>query len=76
MWPPEKRLLFTNADQRIVLSGKAEFWQGKNLVKGEEITVWIKEDRGLGHQQGVEPGAGCYLSRRKVRSHALPLKRF
>jgi lipopolysaccharide export system protein LptA len=44
--------VFYNADQRIILSGKAEFWQGKNLIKGEEITVWIKEDRALVTSKG------------------------
>ena len=44
--------VFYNADQRIVLSGKAEFWQGKNLIKGEEITVWIKEERALVTSKG------------------------
>ena len=46
--------VFTNADQRIVLSGKAEFWQGKNLIKGEEITVWLKEDRALVTSKGSD----------------------
>jgi lipopolysaccharide export system protein LptA len=44
--------VFYNADQKIILSGKAEFWQGKNLIKGEEITVWIKEDRALVTSKG------------------------
>jgi lipopolysaccharide export system protein LptA len=44
--------VFYNAEQRIILSGKAEFWQGKNLIKGEEITVWIKEDRALVTSKG------------------------
>jgi lipopolysaccharide export system protein LptA len=44
--------VFYNTDQRIILSGKAEFWQGKNLIKGEEITVWIKEDRALVTSKG------------------------
>jgi lipopolysaccharide export system protein LptA len=28
-----------------VLTGNPKVWQGKNLVKGEEITVWIRENR-------------------------------
>jgi lipopolysaccharide export system protein LptA len=44
--------VFYNADQRIILSGKAEFWHGKNLIKGEEITVWIKEDKALVTSKG------------------------
>lgn len=44
--------VFTNADQRFVLSGNPKVWQGKNLVKGEEITVWVKENRSLVTSKG------------------------
>lgn len=44
--------VYTNADQRFVLSGNPKVWQGKNLVKGEEITVWVKENRSLVTSKG------------------------
>ncbi len=40
-----ERAVFFNEDQKIVLTGNPRVWQGKNLVKGDKITFYFKENR-------------------------------
>ena len=37
--------VFTNADQKIVLTGQPKVWQGKDMVSGEKITILLEEDK-------------------------------
>jgi lipopolysaccharide export system protein LptA len=41
------RATFYNLDQRIVLSGGATLRQGQNTVKGETVTIFLRENRSL-----------------------------
>lgn len=40
-----ERAVFCNEDQKLILTGNPRVWQGKNLVKGDEITFYFKENR-------------------------------
>ncbi len=39
--------VFYNIEQRIVLSGGADLTQGGNTVKGEAVTIYLRENRSL-----------------------------
>lgn len=39
------RAVFHNLDQRIVLSGGSELVEGKNVLRGETVTIWLRENR-------------------------------
>jgi len=41
------RATFYNLDQRIVLSGGATLRQGENTVKGETVTIFLRENRSV-----------------------------
>lgn len=45
--------VFTNAEQKIVLTGQPKVWQGKDMVSGEKITILLEEDKSF-----VESGPG------------------
>jgi lipopolysaccharide export system protein LptA len=40
-----QRAVFTNAEQKIVLTGQPRVWQGKDMVSGEKIIVLLEEDK-------------------------------
>ena len=40
-----QKVVFFNAEQKVVLSQGAKIWQGRNEVSGETITVFLGEDR-------------------------------
>lgn len=44
---------FFNMEQRIVLSGGAELRQGENVIRGETVTIFLRESRST-----VSGGAG------------------
>jgi lipopolysaccharide export system protein LptA len=37
--------VFTNAEQKIVLTGQPKVWQGRDMVSGEKITILLEEDK-------------------------------
>jgi lipopolysaccharide export system protein LptA len=37
--------VFTNAEQKLVLTGQPKVWQGKDMVSGEKITILLEEDK-------------------------------
>ena len=37
--------IFTNAEQKIVLTGQPKVWQGKDMVSGEKIIILLEEDK-------------------------------
>ena len=39
--------VFYNLEQRIVLSGGAELEQGENTLKGETVTIYLRENRSV-----------------------------
>lgn len=41
------RAVFFNMEQRIVLSGGAELAQGRNTLKGETVTIFLRENRSV-----------------------------
>ena len=42
-----EKAIFHQADETLVLIGNAEVTQGKNKVSGDEITIYLKENRTL-----------------------------
>jgi len=40
-----QQAVFTNAEQKIVLTGQPKVWQGKDMVSGEKIIVLLEEDK-------------------------------
>jgi lipopolysaccharide export system protein LptA len=40
-----EKAVFYNLEQRIVLSGNAELTQGENTLKGESVTILLRENR-------------------------------
>jgi lipopolysaccharide export system protein LptA len=40
-----QKAVFTNAEQKIVLTGQPKVWQGKDVVGGEKITILLEEDK-------------------------------
>jgi lipopolysaccharide export system protein LptA len=42
-----ERLDYLQASEKMTLSGNAEVHQGGNLVKGDEIEIFVREDRSL-----------------------------
>lgn len=40
-----RRAEYYEDDQRLVLIGNARVWQDENVVTGEEIEIWLGEDR-------------------------------
>jgi lipopolysaccharide export system protein LptA len=40
-----KKVVFYNAEQKIVLTGSPRVWQGDNLIAGNRIVVLLDEDR-------------------------------
>jgi lipopolysaccharide export system protein LptA len=52
-----QKAVFTNAEQKIVLTGQPKVWQGKDVVSGEKITILMEEDKSFvesGPDQRVE----------------------
>jgi lipopolysaccharide export system protein LptA len=41
------RAVFYNLEQRVVLSGGADLTQGGNTVKGEAVTIYLRENRSV-----------------------------
>lgn len=41
------RAILYNRDSRIVLSGTAKVHQGQDFIQGDEITVYLKEDKSV-----------------------------
>lgn len=41
------RAVFYNLEQRIVLSGKADLVQGENTLKGDTVTIFLRENRSV-----------------------------
>lgn len=41
------RAVFYNLEQRIVLSGGSELVEGKNVLKGETVTLFLRENRSV-----------------------------
>lgn len=39
--------VFHNLDQRIVLTGGSELIEGKNVLKGETVTIYLRENRSV-----------------------------
>lgn len=39
--------VFYNLEQRIVLSGGADLLQGENALRGETMTIWLRENRSV-----------------------------
>jgi lipopolysaccharide export system protein LptA len=37
--------VFTNSEQKIVLTGQPKIWQGKDMVSGEKITILLEENK-------------------------------
>ena len=48
-----EKAVYEKDREMIVLTGNAKVWQGKNVVTGERITVYLNEDKSI-----VESGAG------------------
>lgn len=42
-----QRVEFFNADQRVVLTGNPQVSDGRSTVRGEEITLFLKENRSV-----------------------------
>lgn len=42
-----QKVVFYNPEQKIVLTGNPRVWQGADLVSGERITLFVKEDRSI-----------------------------
>lgn len=42
-----QKAVFTNAEQKIVLTGQPKVWQGKDMVSGEKIVLLLEEDKSL-----------------------------
>ncbi len=40
-----QRAQFLNREQKIILTGQPRVWQGKDMVSGDKITVFLEEDR-------------------------------
>ena len=40
-----EKAVFTNAEQKIVLTGQPKVWQGKDMVSGEKIIILLEEDK-------------------------------
>ena len=52
-----QKAVFTNAEQKIVLTGQPKVWQGKDMVSGEKIIILLEEDKSFvesGPDQKVE----------------------
>lgn len=45
-----KRMEYFAADRKIILSGGAKAWQGKNMVAGKTITYYLDEGRSVVEQ--------------------------
>lgn len=45
-----KRMEYLAADRKIILSGGAKAWQGKNMVAGKTITYYLDEGRSVVEQ--------------------------
>src|SRR4030042_4691481 len=41
------RAVFYNLEQRVVLSGGADLAQGENLLKGDTVTIYLRENRSV-----------------------------
>lgn len=39
------RAVYERAEEKVVLTGSPKVWEGKNVVSGREITVFLDEDR-------------------------------
>ncbi len=47
---------FFAADRRVVLSGEAKAWQGKNMVTGNRIELYLDEGRSVVESGGQQSG--------------------
>ncbi len=46
------RAVFHNADQTVVMTGHAVMREGNNMITGDKITVFLKENRGMVQSSG------------------------
>jgi lipopolysaccharide export system protein LptA len=52
-----QRAEYFDLEQRVVLIGNARVWQEENVISGDTITMWLKEDRTIvdgGKQERVK----------------------
>jgi lipopolysaccharide export system protein LptA len=40
-------VVFYNPEQKIVLTGNPRVWQGADVISGERITIFVKENRSI-----------------------------
>ncbi len=40
-----QKAVFLNADQKMTLTGNPRIWQGKNIIKGDKIILYLKQNR-------------------------------
>jgi len=48
------KAVFYNADQMIIMTGNAVMREGDNVIMGDKITVFLKENRGIVEGSGTE----------------------
>lgn len=46
------KAVFRNADQTVVMTGNAVMREGDNVIKGDKITVFLNENRGIVESSG------------------------
>ena len=39
--------IFSDADQTLTLTGNPEAWEGENRVEGEEMIIYLREDKSI-----------------------------
>ena len=72
------RAVFFNLEQRIVLSGGADLTQGANTLKGETVTIFMRENRSVvtggegGRVRAVIQPKGLMDSKEKEKEKAAP----
>ncbi|TFG38113.1 MAG: hypothetical protein E4H39_00975, partial [Syntrophobacterales bacterium] len=47
-----KRAIFYNGDQKIIIQGNAVMKDGENVISGDTITFFLKENRGVVESSG------------------------
>ncbi len=71
-----RRAEYYEDDQRLLLIGNAKVWQDDNVVTGEEIEIWLGEDRSIVKGGATERVKSIFYPRREeAREEATPAAR-
>jgi lipopolysaccharide export system protein LptA len=70
-----RRAEYHDLEQRVVLSGNARVWQDDNVVTGDNIVIYLSQDRAVAESSKQERVKGVFYPREANADGATPAKK-